>query len=206
MNSAEVVVQLDDMAGSCFENTYIRSAPSSLFPQPFDQQAARGKALQAWLGKLVKPLWVDLNSARPWVCVSCGKAPASLATHFTYQTPDKESKHVMHIIIKSAPICTKQTCLRQAEDTTFPGTKAEKERGSEAVKACNFCGVWDSAEKTTLKKCSQCKAVSYCSKACQKQDWPKHKPACNTTPQPASIPSSSQASPKPGGANPCQFR
>ena len=29
-----------------------------------------------------------------------------------------------------------------------------------------------------LAKCSRCRAVSYCSKACQKKDWGHHKPKC----------------------------
>nr|XP_018905173.1 PREDICTED: uncharacterized protein LOC109035832 isoform X2 [Bemisia tabaci] len=30
----------------------------------------------------------------------------------------------------------------------------------------------------TLKKCSKCRAVKYCSRECQKTDWSKHKPVC----------------------------
>jgi hypothetical protein len=31
---------------------------------------------------------------------------------------------------------------------------------------------------STLKKCSGCKSVLYCSPKCQKADWPAHKPNC----------------------------
>ena len=181
MQSVEVAIRIDDSAGSCYENTYIRSAPSSLFPQPFDEDAARGVALQTFLGKLIHPLWGDLASAKPWVCVGCGKTPSSLATKFNFHTPAGDSPHVMSISIKSAPTCPNVACLRGAEKTPFPEFEADKERGAKSVKTCNFCGIWDTAP-TTLKKCSNCKAVSYCSKACQKQDWPKHKTACITTP------------------------
>lgn len=30
----------------------------------------------------------------------------------------------------------------------------------------------------TLKRCSSCKSIYYCSKACQKKDWQHHKPLC----------------------------
>ena len=32
---------------------------------------------------------------------------------------------------------------------------------------------------TKLKKCGNCKAVYYCSPACQKEDWSSHKPDCD---------------------------
>ncbi len=33
-------------------------------------------------------------------------------------------------------------------------------------------------ETSNLKKCGKCKSVSYCSRACQKQDWSTHKQFC----------------------------
>lgn len=39
---------------------------------------------------------------------------------------------------------------------------------------CNFCDV----QQATLKTCSKCKVVRYCSQACQKSDWPEHKSMC----------------------------
>ncbi|KAL0949833.1 hypothetical protein HGRIS_009868 [Hohenbuehelia grisea] len=32
--------------------------------------------------------------------------------------------------------------------------------------------------KITMKKCAKCEFVRYCSKACQRKDWPSHKPMC----------------------------
>ena len=45
--------------------------------------------------------------------------------------------------------------------------------------ACAVCGARGTSEKT-LKKCSVCKAVAYCSKECQKADWKNHKPVCRS--------------------------
>ena len=39
--------------------------------------------------------------------------------------------------------------------------------------SCQACGKADAASK-----CSQCREVSYCSPACQKSDWSKHKMSC----------------------------
>lgn len=38
---------------------------------------------------------------------------------------------------------------------------------------CASCG------QPATTKCSQCKRVAYCSRACQKQDWKNHKPSCS---------------------------
>ncbi len=40
---------------------------------------------------------------------------------------------------------------------------------------CRHC----SSESEKLKKCSQCKLVSYCNNDCQKKDWVRHKVICN---------------------------
>merc|ERR1712098_572768 len=42
---------------------------------------------------------------------------------------------------------------------------------------CANCGVLEKSEKQ-FQKCSRCGFVFYCSKACQKSDWPNHKQIC----------------------------
>jgi hypothetical protein len=39
--------------------------------------------------------------------------------------------------------------------------------------SCSKNGPWE--------RCGGCKSAYYCSKTCQKRDWPKHKPNCNRT-------------------------
>lgn len=41
---------------------------------------------------------------------------------------------------------------------------------------CAICGKVDG-----LKKCARCKQISYCSSACQRQDWTEHKKVCSFT-------------------------
>eukprot|EP00897_Mesotaenium_endlicherianum_P003798 jgi/Mesen1/3446/ME000194S02593 len=41
-------------------------------------------------------------------------------------------------------------------------------------KVCVSCG----ATGDSVRRCSRCKGRGYCSKACQKLDWPQHKPHC----------------------------
>ena len=42
---------------------------------------------------------------------------------------------------------------------------------------CNHCGAV--AQGEVFQKCGRCKDAYYCSKQCQKEAWPAHKPICN---------------------------
>jgi len=46
----------------------------------------------------------------------------------------------------------------------------------ENPKRCNKCELVERVRQ--LDKCAACKCVRYCSKACQRLDWPEHKHAC----------------------------
>ncbi|XP_075265551.1 uncharacterized protein LOC142357954 [Convolutriloba macropyga] len=41
---------------------------------------------------------------------------------------------------------------------------------------CMTCEVQKPAQE--LKRCARCKFAQYCSRECQKKDWPSHKPFC----------------------------
>ena len=40
------------------------------------------------------------------------------------------------------------------------------------------CGCEQEFPKTALKRCSHCDRVQYCSKECQRKNWPRHKQFC----------------------------
>jgi len=46
------------------------------------------------------------------------------------------------------------------------------------IKNCRKCGMSPDEAEGTMKNCSRCKSVSYCSKECQVRDWKRHKKAC----------------------------
>ncbi len=48
---------------------------------------------------------------------------------------------------------------------------------------CAACG----KSNLKLRRCGQCKAVAYCSKECQSDDWNVHKPRCKTSSAPATV-------------------
>jgi hypothetical protein len=74
----------------------------------------------------------------------------------------------------------------QSEPTLTPKTPA----------ACEGCG----ASEGSLKRCSRCKQVSYCSKTCQAEHWAVHKASCSKpAAHPAAAPSSARPAPRATG-------
>ncbi|KAI6748349.1 hypothetical protein HG530_015629 [Fusarium avenaceum] len=47
------------------------------------------------------------------------------------------------------------------------------------IERCRSCGKPEGQVGVTLKKCSRCQKVKYCSGECQKKDWKKHRAECN---------------------------
>lgn len=45
-------------------------------------------------------------------------------------------------------------------------------------KRCHNCGSVHEVDGVKLKKCARCSAVEYCSVACQREDWKKHRLEC----------------------------
>ena len=51
--------------------------------------------------------------------------------------------------------------------------------GRFAERRCACCGVWQSdTASNRLDRCGVCRVAYYCSRACQRQDWPAHKRDC----------------------------
>ncbi|KAJ7494001.1 hypothetical protein FB451DRAFT_1491593 [Mycena latifolia] len=63
-----------------------------------------------------------------------------------------------------------------------PKVSAAEERAAKEGTACYSCGAVSTEDGVTLRKCSGCKLVSYCSSECQKKDWRDHKKLCRSQP------------------------
>jgi hypothetical protein len=55
-----------------------------------------------------------------------------------------------------------------------PAPAEQQQQGPQAPRACAACGTGDA----TFMRCGRCRSTMYCSKDCQKDDWPRHKEEC----------------------------
>ena len=62
-------------------------------------------------------------------------------------------------------------------DHEFGTTCKAKAHAMFVNKTCGGCEKGESEDRK-LKECSRCKTISYCSKECQRNDWPRHRPDC----------------------------
>merc|ERR1712232_153069 len=66
--------------------------------------------------------------------------------------------------------------------TGHGATVLGSEPGCQSVtNACGYCGLdyVDSSRTPSLKKCSRCMSIAYCSQECQRSHWKTHKPTCS---------------------------
>lgn len=69
--------------------------------------------------------------------------------------------------------------MASTTDSTTNNTSPNETSKPQA--SCQTCQTPSTA--VTLQKCGRCRSTSYCSKACQKSDWPSHKPLCKAPPE-----------------------
>ncbi|KAJ7314570.1 hypothetical protein DFH08DRAFT_894941 [Mycena albidolilacea] len=69
----------------------------------------------------------------------------------------------------------------EALSMAFPwSSKTIRSRRKALTTFCCGCGQREDTLDQPLRYCSKCQVASYCSKECQKSDWPEHKPICGT--------------------------
>ncbi len=166
MPNIECTVMATDFAGHSFEHTYIRSAPQDVFKDPLSQPV-----VMAFTNSITDALRPAIMSAAPWVCARCGQKPSHFATRVLIMKPT-DPQYVIQVVDRSMPTCKQGACEVYARDNVRAAL-AESEAGADVISYCKTC-----RSHRHTKKCIQCKSVAYCSKECQKSDWPSHKAAC----------------------------
>ena len=90
---------------------------------------------------------------------------------------------LLNFVVSKEDRCSEeeiQEMIRNASDEATNSSarhRAPKELTHKKVSTCNTCRK-EKTEHQKLQQCSRCKAVSYCSRACQKKDWKQHKTKC----------------------------
>lgn len=111
-------------------------------------------------------------SLKPGGPVLCGCGKGHVPENFVgIPGWDAASKHAVRVAISPAFACP----LVERTVDFAAVMPAEKE-----VARCHVCGKkeGDLDEGEKLRRCTKCLGVSYCSGACQKKDWKKHRFEC----------------------------
>ncbi|KAH6982382.1 hypothetical protein EDB80DRAFT_736498 [Ilyonectria destructans] len=87
------------------------------------------------------------------------------------------------VVVTVEPLCGQEKCRTRVRQETLRMMSGPRgPDGSpqytdplvvETVMSCKVC-----AKAEGVKKCGRCRAVAYCGREHQKQDWPIHKPGC----------------------------
>ena len=99
-------------------------------------------------------------------CAACGKTSGTLK---------KCSR--CNSISYCSKICQQNDWTKHKVSCQIPMKEERPEdylSSDHTIDMCAACG----KTTDTLKKCSRCKNISYCSKSCQQSDWSKHKTNC----------------------------
>ncbi|VDB94948.1 unnamed protein product [Peniophora sp. CBMAI 1063] len=90
---------------------------------------------------------------------------------------------------KVQQILTTTPEIRESFERELPSRKARKENIANMPEACHNPRCGQLQARATLKTCSQCKSVYYCSEKCQKENWKDHKKRCSPAGEsPAELP------------------
>jgi hypothetical protein len=158
-------------------------------PADLQSDVRNQPALVAFMDQIVHEHHRELLVAYPWKCSYCMR-PATTLVHSPMSQLHQE--HDPQIVSMSTPICFEGTPCWQRIVRCIHGISNDlsamfssmdcyvdsymPERTS--LKRCGYCAKADVIDGDTLKKCSTCKAVRYCSRECQAVDWPNHKKVC----------------------------
>jgi hypothetical protein len=121
-----------------------------------------------------------LEHVKPVKCQSCSKREATTLLHHPMLFAEADPPRVEDIL---SPVCGLAECTRAAsgeielalaQKHALSGLDAQV---GDFILQCDNCSKVGTSEEP-LAQCSRCKSARYCSAACQKAHWPRHKVAC----------------------------
>ena len=166
-----------------FSTTLLAIQAFHIKPQPCDHckkpQQSREEILT--LSKQLEPNTHILFAPKPYV--ACGKQ----CLRILFANSNKDDQCC--IICQRRPATQDETFMLQSYQTTksaiiscFVVCSTEcKFIMSEYLGGATICGVC--GKEGSVKLCARCNMIPYCSRECQKKDYPRHKFACRATEQ-----------------------
>ena len=110
-------------------------------------------------------------------CACCGKYADGFVTEITHSFPQSEeevtTRGFLINVQRAYPACRELVCNQRLREYNSSQTGSEKY----LMAMCENCGKHEHGDVKHMK-CSRCKLRYYCSRECQKQDWPNHKQMC----------------------------
>lgn len=152
--------------------------------------AASMRGRTEWANKLAQRMTLDLKHSQQWRCEFCDKlARESLVQNCSWLNLDPPKLNIyVHLVCNTVegPCAARLREIggqfaAQVGGPPNPYANMPNRFASHhlfpAAASCLNCA----AEETIgmeLKRCAACKLVRYCSVACQKEDWSRHKQTC----------------------------
>ncbi len=141
-----------------------------MVPVPADPRgpAPSERSKTAFLQGIPNQYAPQVMTAAKYKCRGCGKK----ATHLVAQPALYSVGPEPFVMDYSKAVCRDPRCDVIVRQQT-QAVNAQKGISELERFLCAKCG-----KEAKLAKCARCRVVSYCSKECQQQHWPQHKPAC----------------------------
>ena len=86
--------------------------------------------------------------------------------------------HVATVFACGVRVLKSRMSLSTETDPKKVAARLRALQPTEKTSLCHHCGKVGGQNGVTLKACSNCKSVKYCSKTCQAQAWRGHKATC----------------------------
>ncbi|KIP04549.1 hypothetical protein PHLGIDRAFT_190168 [Phlebiopsis gigantea 11061_1 CR5-6] len=167
-----------------------RRVEVQLAPRIPAELAGNMRRMQSWARDKVHATVLDIKHSQRWHCEFCDKLARESQTDIAswlHLTPPKMVVYV-HLVCNTvkgpcaarAKMLSQQMAAMNGGPPPRSGDAAREMMGDVVFPAAASCTKCEAEESIplNLSRCARCKLARYCSVACQKEDWARHKVTC----------------------------